>query len=771
MDLSIKKGICENCEVVILKTLERNFGKKSIRKPIQTGVVQKSSKGNDSLRILRNVKPDRLEALKAEYQSKGLAKVPDRFILYRIIGNNLYPRHTKNQARKNLQFTLENETELANCEKRWIVNRIFDQQEEQAIIDLLRQSKQSFIHLPFREKDYRLIGWDLQCLPTPNYLAGEQFDVLGPEQRERLITAIFRLKNNYVMNNNGARNVALRDGKSRGKWVLPWDGNCFVTKAAWEKIYKDVTVAPYLKYFAVPMARVVDNKQLLSKKFNPEPLAEPQLIFRKDAFEEFNEEFCYGRRSKVELFWRLGIPGKWDRWHDDPWDRRRRPKSGEKRQFGVAGWTARLSSGMENLERNSIKSFKLRGETRLEAICATLRNLDLRVAGKQAGPGELAFWRSEVLKEEQKRYRAGEALPPLEQLMKEAEAALTRGPFSVTDKKTLPPSGKANDYWHPAPYWWPNPKTKNGLPYLKRDGLRVPGTQMDDPESDKYDRTRLQRVFDDSLTLALAWYFTEKKHYAEHGGRILERFFVNPATRMTPHLKYAQVRMGSHKNEGVGCGIIEMKDIYYFLDAVRLLTQAGSITTKTLTGFKDWLANYLDWLIQSPQGKHERQAMNNHGTYYDLQVAAIAGFLNQRSLLFETLIRAQSRIPLQFASDGSQPEELKRATTAHYCCFNLQGWLNIAGLASRWGTNLWTDKTSGGSSLITGANWLLSHIGKEWPYKQIDKFDTDRYLPIWIAFQENGIKLKTTTRSPKSRYAVKSRFSPHDGIRPYWNLG
>jgi hypothetical protein len=30
-----------------------------------------------------------------------------------------------------------------------------------------------------------------------------------------------RFKNNYVINNNGARNAALRDGKARAKWVLP----------------------------------------------------------------------------------------------------------------------------------------------------------------------------------------------------------------------------------------------------------------------------------------------------------------------------------------------------------------------------------------------------------------------------------------------------------------------------------------------------------------------------------------------------------------------
>ncbi|MEW5785495.1 MAG: alginate lyase family protein [Bacillota bacterium] len=68
----------------------------------------------------------------------------------------------------------------------------------------------------------------------------------------------------------------------------------------------------------------------------------------------------------------------------------------------------------------------------------------------------------------------------------------------------------------------------------------------------------------------MACYCTDVKQYAAHGAMILERFFVNPATRMTPHLQYAQVIPGRNKNQGVSAGIIEMKDIYYYLDAVQL---------------------------------------------------------------------------------------------------------------------------------------------------------------------------------------------------------
>lgn len=90
---------------------------------------------------------------------KELEEIPDSFVLYRIIGNDLYPRHKKGQARENLQFILENEENLENCEKRWVVNRINNKKEERMIIDLLRQFNQPFIHIPFREEEYKkLVG-------------------------------------------------------------------------------------------------------------------------------------------------------------------------------------------------------------------------------------------------------------------------------------------------------------------------------------------------------------------------------------------------------------------------------------------------------------------------------------------------------------------------------------------------------------------------------------------------------------------------------------
>ncbi|HEX9076680.1 MAG TPA: hypothetical protein VF932_12920, partial [Anaerolineae bacterium] len=50
---------------------------------------------------------------------------------------------------------------------------------------------------------------------------------------------------------------------------------------------------------------------------------------------------------------------------------------------------------------------------------------------------------------------------PLKKLKQEAEQALLRGPFSVTDKTFIPPSGDRHDYVSLARYFWPDPNAPN----------------------------------------------------------------------------------------------------------------------------------------------------------------------------------------------------------------------------------------------------------------------------------------------------------------------
>lgn len=85
-------------------------------------------------------------------------------------------------------------------------------------------------------------------------------------------------------------------------------------------------------------------------------------------------------------------------------------------------------------------------------------------------------------------------------LRREADEALTVGPFTVVSKQRVPPSGDKHDYLTLAPYWWPDPTKPDGLPYIRRDGETNPESKRDT------DNPRLNGLADAVETLALAYY-------------------------------------------------------------------------------------------------------------------------------------------------------------------------------------------------------------------------------------------------------------------------
>ena len=704
--------------------------------------------------------------LRKRYRKSPLRLQQDSFVLYRIIGNDLYPRHRLGMSRANVQFILQHEPPLPDCEKRWVVNRIVDQAEERAIIELLERHGQSYLHLPFVIEEYERIGWDLDCFADQEFLLAHPRPDTLPLAHPLREARAWNSKNRYVMNNNGARNAALRAGRGIAKWVLPWDGNCFLTEAAWAEIRAAVLAQPYLKYFVVPMARTAANSDLLMPDYRPQAFDEPQVLFRRDASEEFDPLFVYGRRPKVALLWRLGVPGPWDEWQCASWDWPKPHLSPEAHQFATCGWVNRLESGQQVLERTGREARRQRGEARSNAIIMMLDRLDEETMRRRLDPAALMIYSEQALAD-LRAGRAGAMGEIVASLEADARAAIARGTFSVIDKTGCAPSGVRQDYWHPAPYWWPNPDTPDGLPYIRRDGERRPGTELYEPGSEEFDRSNLQRVLEGATICALAWSATGGQVYAAHGAALVRRWFIDPETRMNPHLRFAQARMGSNDNEGNRSGIIEMRDLYLLLDAVRLLERAGALGAPELGVLREWLAAYRAWLVGSEQGAVECASRNNHGTYFDLQFAAIDAYLGERASLNATFRRCRARINMQFDPDGSQPYELRRPTALHYCCFNLQGWVSLAMIAGRCGEDFWRHESATGGSLLRGVQWLTRFGTKrDWPYFQSEPFAWDRFIPLLAATRrisgDSGDMVEQHRSSPSH--------SPHYGIRPYWYL-
>lgn len=732
---------------------------------------------------------DTLEDTSSTVAEPSAAAKPIKYIMYRAIGNDLPPRHALGQSYTNVKYILENEEDIPEVEKRWVVNRIVVKEEEQKILDLLKQHKQEYVHVPIELEDYAKRGIRYEGFGETDILHSKYFRELEQKSQIEIVDAMLHDKNLYVMHNNGARNVMLEDGiKNGAEWIMPFDGNCFLTRRSWEGIKAGIEKdGDRTKYFVVPMIRLQSNDELFDPNFEPGTPEEPQIIFRYDAKERFNENMRYGRRPKVELLWRLQVPGPWDKWPQSigPWEKKEWVPSTDVKGPGDVpsiSWIPRLYSGQGNLEKAG--TIVNRGLSRSQGVELLLTKLDSTVARELHGfsAKRLLAFNETVLNMEREAYKLGHNKPLqglVQRLLTCADAALHHGPFSVMDKTEVPPSGDKHDYYNPAPYFWPNPNTPNGLPYIRKDGQRVPGTELYDAESEKYDRSRIASLFGNTTCLALGWFFTGHQDYATHAADNIRTWFIKPETRMNPHMKYAQIQWGFNNNEGANYGVIETKDMYFLLDCVRLLDRAGALNEADLDALRAWLTDFSTYLLTSKQGEDEYYTQNNHGLYYDVQLASIAAFLDDLPLFFNHTDRAKGRMLEHFAADGSLPRELKRPTSLHYMMFTMQGWYTLARIAANAGVDLWHfhPQAADTPSLLKGALYALPQLNKTWSHHQVGSEDMERMLPLYYSAKTlYADQLKDAQPAPAyasipNLYDIKGDFFTHDGIQSYWNLG
>ena len=295
----------------------------------------------------------------------------------------------------------------------------------------------------------------------------------------------------------------------------------------------------------------------------------------------------------------------------------------------------------------------------------------------------------------------------------EAETALKAGPFSVMLKTNVPPSGDKHDYMSIAPYFWPDPKKPDGLPYLRRDGERNSANRTSD-------RRNLGELIETVEQLGQAWYFSGKEKYATKAMQLLRTWFLDPAQRMNPNLQFGQAVPGV--NSGRGIGLIETAGLTGLVDAIGLLSDCQAWTQADQRGTEDWFREFLRWMHESPHGRDEAAAKNNHGTWYDVQVASFALFVKQPGIAMNVLQAAGAkRIARQIEPDGRQPLELARTKAWGYSTMNLRGLMSLATLGEHVGVDLWHYETADGRSLRKALDYLLPFATgeNEWPHQQL----------------------------------------------------
>jgi len=294
-------------------------------------------------------------------------------------------------------------------------------------------------------------------------------------------------------------------------------------------------------------------------------------------------------------------------------------------------------------------------------------------------------------------------------ILRAADRYLRESPVTITAFAAARSAGGKHDYFSEGDYWWPDPANPGG-PYIQRDGHSNPDNFNDH-------RLALIRLSVQMPALSAAWLLTKNQPYAALAAKHLQAWFLDESTRMNPNLEYAQAIHG--RSTGRGIGIIDTLHLVEVARAATLLEGSPALTNAVRDGVKQWFSAYLRWMTTSPHGIEEREAKNNHGTCWVLQVAEFARFIGNADLTSFCRSRFKSvLVPNQIAENGSFPEELRRTKPYGYCLFNLDALAAACHVLSTPDDNLWFFELPGGRGIRKAVEYMFPFIRdkKSWPF-------------------------------------------------------
>jgi hypothetical protein len=342
-------------------------------------------------------------------------------------------------------------------------------------------------------------------------------------------------------------------------------------------------------------------------------------------------------------------------------------------------------------------------------------------------------------------------------ILKLAGVALQERPPAITDQIATNSAGGPHDYFSQADYAWPNPTNRTGLPYVGRDGESNPNVFSDH-------RLAMRRMKDAVAALAAAYVLTGDNKYPAKANQFIKVFFLDEATRMNPHLQYAQAVLGS--STGTSYGVIDTLHLAELAVAVPFLEKSPAFDPAVDRGLKQWFSDYIAWMMTSTNGVKEMNNPNNHSIAYFVQLASFARFTGNEKVLELSRERfKQVLFPGQMTNDGSFPRELKRTKPYGYSIFQADNLAALCVLLSTTNEDLWKFALPDGRTprqavdfiypyLADKNKWLADGRGKDvmhwenWPVRQpclilaYAEFGEGKYFELWKKLEADPAELE-----------------------------
>ncbi|MEB3318927.1 MAG: alginate lyase family protein [Cyanobacteriota bacterium] len=613
---------------------------------------------------------------------------PPLAILTRILGNDGAPLRPPGTTLGQLRFLLEHEPQHPGLEKRWLLHRIADPGQRQALVDLLERHQQIWSELPFEASEYAACWTDNGSVPREHHPWNPAFKGLSQEEQARVIDYLARRKSLYLFNRNLARNHLLQQEAAEARWLFPWDGDCFLTPQAWEVI-RPLLDLPQLTYLAVPTAEVEDCQRLLAPLDAP-PLdpAGPQLGFASGALGRFHPDLREGAGAGVDLPRRLalGVPARVGIGSPCPWEAVDVTPVADRAQLVQAGWTYRLPPLAVDDPVSGRQTIRL-----------VARRTDMRLVSEALERQPLRCWTG----------LDGASAPSLAAI---AANARTVPPLSVADRADALPEAPARSYVNAVPHWQSLAGSESALD--RSSLLSPPGPACGDVAL-HYDRARLQLMIDCVCALALDGHLHGNVDSFRHAHRMVRAWFLDPATAMIPDGAYARLSAVEVDSNALDAAI-DFRDFYPLLDALSLLRRAGWFSLAEQQQLDEWFDAFLRWLAEDSEAFLQQHSASTACTWYHLLMLAIAAYRGRRNVAAQVFDNLPGLLADQFRQDGSPRSGDAGAQLRHEQLFNLQAWANLVVISSALGRDLLALRDSQGIGLPVA----FAHASRHLPDQQ-----------------------------------------------------
>ena len=281
----------------------------------------------------------------------------------------------------------------------------------------------------------------------------------------------------------------------------------------------------------------------------------------------------------------------------------------------------------------------------------------------------------------------------------------------VEDKPKLAASGDPHDYLSMGPYWWPDPSKPDGLPYIRRDCYANPDVlELDNP--------KLQRMREKVLRLAGLAYFEGDREAGNAAADQLRAFFLDPATRMSPHLRYGQAIPGVC--DGRVIGLIDLYGTVDLVDAIGMLYLAGALTDADLRDLRAWFGEMGRWMRTDPMNEPDKKICQNHGLSYRLVIVTYALMTGDFATAREYAAPMPKLIRDAIDGDGVMVEEAVRPDAWSYHLFAMKMLLRHVETSRKLGGDLLAPGSDSGKRIRLALDRLASSIAtKKCPCRQV----------------------------------------------------